>query len=268
VVKYLLLTFDIEDLNVVPRTHSNEKHLFKIGQRGTEIILDLLKRKRAKATFFVTNEFAQHAPSTVQRIVKEGHELASHGYLHEHNYKTMSEQKALQYLTKSKKELENKFKTTVRGFRSARLEHPAYRIIKEAGFSYDSSLHPTWVPGKYNDILKPRNPFVRSGLTVIPVSVGVFVPFSWFWFRNFGLLYAKTCSLLALLYSRYINIYFHPWEFVDLTKIPERNQIWSLIKRRTGKKVTTDLERYIDWCLKKGLKPETLSGFLKKEHGR
>ena len=54
-------------------------------------ILDLLKEYNVKATFFVGGCFADDNTELLQRIVKEGHELANHGYFHK-DHKNISEE--------------------------------------------------------------------------------------------------------------------------------------------------------------------------------
>lgn len=51
----------------------------------TPQILDLLKKYRVKATFFVVGKKAKDFPQVIQRINNEGHEIANHTYNHEYN---------------------------------------------------------------------------------------------------------------------------------------------------------------------------------------
>ena len=48
----------------------------------TPLILDILAKYDAKATFFVTGKKADEYPDVLKRIVKEGHEVANHTYNH------------------------------------------------------------------------------------------------------------------------------------------------------------------------------------------
>ena len=48
----------------------------------TPKILDILKEKKAPATFFILGQQAENYPGLVQRIVAEGHEVGSHTYTH------------------------------------------------------------------------------------------------------------------------------------------------------------------------------------------
>lgn len=51
----------------------------------TEPILDILKKKQVKATFFVIGEAARTNSQLLRRMVKEGHEIGNHGYSHSYN---------------------------------------------------------------------------------------------------------------------------------------------------------------------------------------
>lgn len=48
----------------------------------TPKILDVLKRKKVKATFFVLGKHVEKYPEITQRIVEEGHDIANHTYTH------------------------------------------------------------------------------------------------------------------------------------------------------------------------------------------
>ena len=55
---------------------------------ATPLLLDVLKRHKVRATFFVTGEMAAQFPEIVQRICDEGHGLGGHSYSHCHPWKT------------------------------------------------------------------------------------------------------------------------------------------------------------------------------------
>src|ERR1700733_8508694 len=50
---------------------------------GVPRILDVLRRKELKSTFFVPGYTAERYPDMVRQIVAAGHEIGHHGYLHE-----------------------------------------------------------------------------------------------------------------------------------------------------------------------------------------
>ena len=51
-------------------------------EQSTQLLLDLLRGCKTKATFFVVGEIAQHHPQLVEAILAQGHELACHGMSH------------------------------------------------------------------------------------------------------------------------------------------------------------------------------------------
>ncbi|MBM7613719.1 polysaccharide deacetylase family protein [Alkaliphilus hydrothermalis] len=64
---------------------------------GNEVLpdmLDTLKEKDVKITFFVTGRWAKTFPELFQSIIDEGHEIGSHGYQHL-NYSTLDHEKNL-----------------------------------------------------------------------------------------------------------------------------------------------------------------------------
>ena len=76
----ILLSFDIEEFDM-PLEYNGEisfEEQIAVSRGGLERILDLLKKHNAKATFFSTVVFAEQCQDLVNRLLKEGHELASH----------------------------------------------------------------------------------------------------------------------------------------------------------------------------------------------
>jgi len=68
-------------------------------------ILDKLNEGGVKATFFVGGCFADDNGELLKRIVKEGHEIATHGYFHK-DHKTLSYQKNVEEIKNSAKVIE------------------------------------------------------------------------------------------------------------------------------------------------------------------
>ncbi|MGI5920439.1 MAG: polysaccharide deacetylase family protein [Syntrophomonadaceae bacterium] len=49
---------------------------------NTPVLLDVLKKHKAQATFFVIGTKGEKYPSILKRIAREGHEIGNHGYTH------------------------------------------------------------------------------------------------------------------------------------------------------------------------------------------
>ena len=54
--------------------------------KNTDKILDILKEKGVKATFFVVGKEGEQAKKRYQRIVEEGHSIGIHSYSHDYSY--------------------------------------------------------------------------------------------------------------------------------------------------------------------------------------
>ena len=171
----ILLSFDIEEFDV-PREHGVElpmEEQVRISVAGSHALLDVLKKNQVRATLFCTANFAQHAPEIIQRILSEGHELASHGYYH-WTFEPAD-------LKKSKDALEALAGVRVRGYRQARMMPVPEAEIYKAGYSYNTSLNPTFIPGRYMHLGASRTYFMKEGVLQIPASVTPLIRFPLFW---------------------------------------------------------------------------------------
>ena len=72
--------------------------------------------------------------------------------------------------------------------RTPRLRHCRAAVVRDAGFAYDASPHPTWVPGRYFGLHYRREPWREEGIIRVPISVlpGLRMPVSWMWFQLAG----------------------------------------------------------------------------------
>jgi len=239
----IFLSFDIEEFdNPLPytKTLSFEQQML-ISKTGTTRILDLLLQKKVVATFFCTANFAIHASELIDRMVIEGHEVASHGYFHASF--------ELKHLKISKETLERLTGKTVFGFRMPNMIPIDAMPILEAQYQYNSSLNPTFLPGKYNNLFKPRRIFYEKGLCQIPASVSATfrIPLFWLSLHNFPLSIYKRMCIGAIKKDGYLNVYFHPWEFADLSA-PEI-RLPAYIVRNSGQTLVNRLSDVID-CFK------------------
>lgn len=211
----VVLTFDVEEFDVPDelgyKTSLTEK--IEVSRIGTNSILDLLAELNVKATLFTTAQFALHAPEVIKRIVNEGHELASHSYYHD-KFEEGD-------LLKSKAELERVSGVSITGFRMPRMMPVSLQGLADAGYRYDSSINPTYIPGRYNNLSVRRTIHSIQDLVEVPASVTPLVRFPLFWISLHVLpmsVYLRMCSR-TLSKDGYLNLYLHPWEFVDLGKL-------------------------------------------------
>jgi peptidoglycan/xylan/chitin deacetylase (PgdA/CDA1 family) len=249
----ILLSFDIEEFDIAEEYGQTVDFATKIrvSSEGTEKILDLLAKYNLKATFFVTACFAENRPDLVQRIAAQ-HELASHGYYH-------SSFDDGDFLS-SRLKLEEISGTQIKGFRMARMSEINTDAAQAAGYIYDSSLNPTWLPGRYNNLSSPRNLFKIKDLYIFPTSVTPILRFPLFWlsFKNLPLALYNFLALRALKTDGYLNVYFHPWEFCDLTAW----QMPAYVKSKDNEVMLQRLERFIVAMQQKGCTFDTIWNYV------
>lgn len=78
------LMYLAEDVRQGNLTKKNIAITFDGGStnNAADEILDILKEKEIKSTFFLTGEFIRNYPQTVKRIINEGHEVGNHTWNH------------------------------------------------------------------------------------------------------------------------------------------------------------------------------------------
>jgi hypothetical protein len=238
----IYLSFDIEEFDMPMEYGKNIPfdEQMSISIIGTNLILDLLDKHNIKATFFSTATFAIHAPEVMKRIVNGGHEIASHTYYHS-NFE-------VSHLKLSKDKLEELTGQKVIGFRMPRMQPVDEAAIFKAGYQYNSSINPTYLPGRYNNLGVSRTYFNQDGVLQIPASVTPLVRFPLFWlsFHNLPLyLYQFLCKW-TLKKDKYLNIYFHPWEFTNLNQ-PEKFNFPGYISKNSGEAMIARMDKFIAW---------------------
>ncbi|WP_339204370.1 polysaccharide deacetylase family protein [Paenibacillus sp. FSL K6-3182] len=74
--------------------------------KTTEVILDLLQKYNAKATFFVLGNKVKLYPETIKREIAEGHEVANHTFNHVYFLKSISQATIRDEIVKTENALE------------------------------------------------------------------------------------------------------------------------------------------------------------------
>lgn len=241
----ILLSFDAEEFDL-PLESGQQIDLatqLAVGREGMLRTLALLDRVAAAAgkpiptTFFCTVVFAEANPDLITRAVATGHEIASHGV--RHTGWTDAD------LATSRADLSRISGTNVIGFRRPRLAETDRSLIERAGYRYNSSENPTWVPGRYNRFFKPRLPHCTGRLLNIPASVTPLVRFPLFWlsFKALPLWATRLASRAVLAADPALVLYFHPWELCDLQQFRTPRSVRSC----DGDKMIRKLENHLMW---------------------
>jgi polysaccharide deacetylase family protein (PEP-CTERM system associated) len=223
-----LLTIDLEDWHqlayrrITGETPLPQGHVL----RQMDLLLELLQRHQARATFFVLGSLAKQFPELPRNVASLGHEIGSHGYDHLVAHR-LTRHQFEEDTRRSKEVLEDIVGQPVCGYRAAEFSIRAdslwaLEVLAELGFKYDSSIFPIYhrrygIPGFFPraaEYLLPNNVRIKE----IPLST-----LSWRTMRapiaGGGCFRVLPTSLLCRAVRRLndsgtpLVTYFHPYEF-------------------------------------------------------
>ena len=146
--KILHLGIDWEDFALIFYDHKKIKDykLFKQDFYSENCyLIDFLKKESIKAIFFCNGRTAETYPDLVNEIVKNGHEVEAHGYLHKPRH-SFNDKMFKQDSLKVKSILEELTNREIKGYRSPYLSFKesnylsSMEILHSAGYKYDSSI--------------------------------------------------------------------------------------------------------------------------------
>ena len=200
---------------------------------STRIVLDLLAEHDTTATFFVVGEVAAEYPDLLRDVSDAGHEIASHGHTHRPLWE-LDRDAFRAELRRSAAAIRRAVGERPVGFRAPNFSIDpdtewAFAELRDAGYTYDSSVFPVRTPmyGVSGAPIRPHaidsaDPFSEPGsdegdLYEVPTAVldpRVRVPIA-------GGFYARLLPRRLLSAGvRHLNgrgipatLYFHPWEF-------------------------------------------------------
>ncbi len=209
--RFILLGFDLEEFDMpleYNRPISFEDQL-RYTDEGMSAIMPVLNLHNTIVTFFTTAQYALQRKLLIKTLAKTN-EIASHTFYH-----TAFEES---HLLQSRLVLEEISESKVEGLRMPRMRKVSLDAVKHAGYFYDSSVHPTILPGRYNNLDKPRTLYREEGLIRLPASVSPTfrIPLFWLAFKNFPLAIYKSIAKQTLAKDGYLCLYYHPWEFTNL----------------------------------------------------
>lgn len=191
-------------------------------EANTDRLLQLFADHNTKATFFTLGWVAERFPHLINRIVEQGHELASHGTMHQR----ASHQNRAQFqqdVGNAKRLLEDLSGKPVLGYRAPSFSFTkenlwVYDALAEEGYRYSSSVYPV-VHDHYGIPDAPRFRYeTPAGVDEIPLStlplMGKNMPISGGgYFRLYPYAFTRWAvnRFMQKEAQPYI-FYLHPWE--------------------------------------------------------
>jgi len=205
--------------------------------RGTEAILDLLRRHGWRSTFFVLGDVVREHPALVQRIVREGHEVACHGMSHRPVWRATPDTFRAELREFRAAVVAALGDFPVVGFRAPtfsidRSNAWALDVLADEGYAYDSSIFPMkvkmyGVAGAPVGIYRPSRDDLRrhdpaGRLVEFPVAIaevqGVRVPVGGGFYLRALPLPVFRAGLDFILRHRPFALYLHPREITPETR--------------------------------------------------
>jgi polysaccharide deacetylase family protein (PEP-CTERM system associated) len=200
-------------------------HFERRAQSRLELITELLERYKSRATFFVLGWLAPYLRSALRELSARGHEVACHGYGHQHLAR-MTPASLAEDLRRATDVIGDCVGVRPRGYRAPTFSVTAQTawaldVIAAAGFEYDASIFPVW-HDRYGVPDAPLTPFhavspcgrripefppltLSCGGARIPLGGGGYMRLLPGW-----LLRAALRRRAAQ--GRPVMLYLHPWE--------------------------------------------------------
>ncbi len=252
----IFLTFDVEEFDL-PLEYGNpisNQHQMSIGLKGLQAITPLLNESFIETTLFTTANFALHFPEEI-KLLSTKHEIASHCYYH-----SLFSNKDLLL---SKVKLESIINKKVTGLRMPRLRKVEMSDVKKAGYLYDSSINPTYIPGRYNNLKASKTIYMQEGIIRVPTAVtpNCRIPLFWLSFKNLPYSLYKKMALQTLKKYGYLNLYFHPWEFTDISSF---DCLPNYTKKPSGENLLNNLYKLVN-DLKQVAEFSSIENYLLKQ---
>jgi peptidoglycan/xylan/chitin deacetylase (PgdA/CDA1 family) len=258
--KIALLSFDVEEFDMPFEYGGNPSMEQQIttSYEGLLKFLPVLGKFKVFATFYTTGVYATAMPNQILEISKT-HEIASHNHFHSSHKK--------EDLSNSKKILETITNQEVIGFRMPRMAPVPNQDLIDAGYKYNASVNPCWLPGRYDMRHISRNPFKENNLLQFPASVSpkFRIPLFWIAFHNFPLWFFFYLCKRVVKSDGYLHLYFHPWEFTEYTKSNDGAKYPFYLHRNNGDKMLKRFTKLMEFLKKEGFEFQTSGAFLKNK---
>ncbi len=192
-------------------------------KKGLPIVLNFLKEHDIKATFFVVGQNVENYKNEHKRILKEGHEIASHTYSHPVNLSSLTYKEKEFEISKNEKIIQQILNVKPIGFRAPTysIDKETINILEKRNYLYDSSIIPTFIPGftKIKNLFLSSKPFFltkEKKLLEIPLSKFIIFPVLGTALYNLGKTYFSLISFF--IRNKPLVLNFHIRDFVKIRR--------------------------------------------------
>jgi polysaccharide deacetylase family protein (PEP-CTERM system associated) len=215
-------------------------------EHNTDKLLGILDSIPCRATFFILGWVADKYPHVIRRIADSGHEIACHSMLHRLVFE-MTPAEFREDTRGAQVLLEDISGKPVRGYRApsfsiTRDSWWAFDVLRELGFTYDSSIFPVKHPN-YGLIESSRFPFairtpsgplvefplptLQVGNMRAPLGGGAYLRILPYSYTRWGILHINERE------GRPVCVYLHPWE-IDTEQPRLKGRLTSRLRHYMG----------------------------------
>lgn len=229
------------------------------GKSDIPKLIDLANKRQLKITAFVTGMMLEQNPDIVDQLNSMGAEIEQHSYSHEVGHKPKSEDIELGITTHEKV-----IGRRPLGYRAPQgvITLDEAMLLQSLGIKFDSSIFPTFFPGRFNRLGFPHSPFTIKGSNLMEIPFAVIprirIPLGLSYIQLIGVRTLKTISRLFGL-PELIVFDFHSYEFGKVSSYSQLRMFDKLVYYR-AQRIYRDpffvLEEVVDYLLSKGYEPK------------
>jgi peptidoglycan/xylan/chitin deacetylase (PgdA/CDA1 family) len=187
------------------------------GKKGLSKLHTIVKKYGLKITAFATGKTLEDNPDIIEILDSLGAEVEQHSYSHKvgHGTKLGDIQKGIE----THKRLLGKDPL---GYRAPQgiINKEEMHLLEKMGILFDSSIYPTYFPGRFNRLKYPTMPFKVKGSSLIEIPFSVIpkvrIPLGLSYIQMIG--FGSFLRLLKMFGIPNLVVFdFHPYE---LAKVP------------------------------------------------
>ncbi|PIP29296.1 hypothetical protein COX27_02190 [Candidatus Kuenenbacteria bacterium CG23_combo_of_CG06-09_8_20_14_all_36_9] len=184
----------------------------------TERVLELLKNNNGQATFFILGKIIRENPALIKKIMADGHEISYHGFEHI-PLNELELEKFVIELAGDKGIMQENFGQNFIGFRAPNFfltknNLEIWKILKENGFVYDSSLIGKQA-SEINGVKEISVGSLKLFFLEIPLG-GWYFRFLPYWLFALILKYKINCGQMPVIYLHMMDL----WPEIPKIKLP------------------------------------------------
>ncbi|MDR1396254.1 MAG: polysaccharide deacetylase family protein [Desulfarculales bacterium] len=300
-MKAALFNVDVDSLWVYAQEFGvNSKTLPDLAyQEALPRLLEIIKGKNIKVTFFVTGKDLKELPAArnfCRQAAAQGHEIANHSFSHCGRFEALSVKELENEVIRTHNVITEACDTVPVGFRSPdyNINNKIFQVLIRHGYRYDTSVFPGWSTvlmrlyylnfkfknkkfGNFNYLLSSSMPrrlkrskdwqksFWELPITAAPL---LRVPFHPSVIYQFGWRYLNFClNVLKIFTPNYCIFLMHAVDLADFTNLKNKKPFPDMIFTKWQLKDKIKLiNRYIDFCIESNMSFLTNINYIEMLH--